>query len=159
MSSNPDYGKMTAVQLKKILSAGGLELDALREMLRAAWAVPNGRGESVAADIWRTVVERSSQQAGSGDSAAVGTKAPELGTADAARLALLRTTFTAEAEILAKWGMTPALPAEGRDRVASWWRTRLGRDSDAMGRSVDALERDLVLLASEAALRSAEGAS
>lgn len=159
MSSNADYGKMTAVQLKKTLAGGGLELDALRDILRAAWAVPNGKGEPIAADAWRAIRERFGQQEGGGASPAVAACGPVLGTTDADRLALLRTTFTTEAEILAKWGMTPALPAEGRDRVASWWRTRLGRGSDAMGRSVDALERDLVLLAREAALRSAEDAS
>ena len=78
--------------------------------------------------------------------------APPLGRADADRLALLRTTFTAEAEILAKWGITPSLPADARATVVAWWRSRLTRVPDAMGRTIEVLDRDLAAVAREGAL-------
>ena len=153
------HANMTTVQLKKQLSAGGHDLESLHGMLRAAWAIPNGKGEAVAGEIWKELVATAQKQVPAGGRASAAAPAPLLGRADADRLALLRTTFTAEAEILAKWGITPGLPADARATVVAWWRSRLTRVPDAMGRTIEALDRDLAAVTREGALRAAEQAS
>jgi len=150
---------MTTVQLKRRLSNGGNDLEALRAMLRDAWAIPNGKGEDVAGAIWQAIVAAAAKRVPAGGGGSEVATAYPLGTADADRLALLRTTFTAEAEILAKWGMTPSLPTAGRAVVVEWWRAQLTLVPDAMGRSADTLDRDRAAAAREAVLRLQESAS
>lgn len=147
---------VTTVQLKKQFSVGGHDLETLHWMLRAAWAIPNGKGESVAGDIWKELLVTARKQVPAGGEAPTVVPALPLGRGDADRLALLRTTFTAEGEILARWGMTPGLPAEARDTVIAWWRSQLNRVPDAMGRTIDALDRDLAAVTREGALRAPE---
>jgi hypothetical protein len=55
--------------------------------------------------------------------------------------------------------MTPGLPADARAAVVAWWRSRLTRVPDAMGRTIEALDRDLAAVTREGALRAAEQAS
>jgi len=153
------HANMTTVQLKKQLSAGGHDLESLHGMLRAAWAIPNGKGEAVAGELFQELVATAQKQGPAGGRAPAAAPAPSLGRADAERLALLRTTFTAEAEILAKWGITPGLPADARATVVAWWRSRLSRVPDAMGRTIEALDRELAAATREGALRAAEQAS
>lgn len=57
-------------------------------------------------------------------------------------LATLRATFTLEAELLARWGMTPAMPEDLQEAVFRLWADRLGTGEDRFGRSVAALNRD-----------------
>jgi hypothetical protein len=153
------HANMTSVQLKKQLAAGGHDLETLHGMLRTAWAIPNGKGEAVAGEIWKEIVATARKQVPTGGGAPTVAPASPLGRADADRLALLRTTFTAEAEILARWGMTPGLPADARAAVVAWWRSRLNRVPDAMGRTIDALDRDLDAVTREGALRAPEPGS
>jgi hypothetical protein len=61
----------------------------------------------------------------------------------AQRLAALRETYTEESEILAKWGITTALPADMRTATLSQWATKLGDKPDVFGRSIAALEVDI----------------
>jgi hypothetical protein len=60
---------------------------------------------------------------------------------------LLRETFTFEAEILAKWGMTPTLPKEMVQLVFTSWRKLLKGGPDERGRSLGLLEQDMAKLA------------
>jgi hypothetical protein len=64
---------------------------------------------------------------------------------------LLRETFTVESEILARWGMTTALPRELRDLMFSEWRRRLARQAGTHGRSMERLEADVERLRTETA--------
>ena len=64
---------------------------------------------------------------------------------------LLRETFTVESEILARWGMTTALPRELRDLMFSEWRRRLARKPGTHGRSMERLEADVERLRTETA--------
>ena len=61
---------------------------------------------------------------------------------------LLRETFTLEAEILARWGMTPTLPKEIKKLVIVEWRKLLKGGPDDRGRSIKMLELDMLKLAS-----------
>lgn len=61
---------------------------------------------------------------------------------------LLRETFTLDAEILARWGMTAAMPDDLRKLVIAEWRKVLKAGADDRGRSVEMLEIDLAKLAS-----------
>lgn len=60
---------------------------------------------------------------------------------------LLRETFTFEAEILAKWGMTPTLPKEMVQLVFTSWRKLLKGGPDERGRNLGLLEQDMAMLA------------
>ncbi len=60
---------------------------------------------------------------------------------------LLRETFTLEAEILARWGMTPAVPKEIEKLVLAEWRKLLKGGPDDRGRSIETLEMDISKLA------------
>ena len=62
---------------------------------------------------------------------------------------LLRETFTLEAEILARWGMTPAAPKEIEKLVFAEWRKLLKGGPDDRGRSMEMLEEDISKLASQ----------
>jgi len=61
---------------------------------------------------------------------------------------LLRETFTLEAEILARWGMTAAMPDDLRKLVIAEWRKVLKAGADDRGRSIEMLEINLAKLAS-----------
>jgi len=61
---------------------------------------------------------------------------------------LLRETFTFEAEILARWGVTPTLPREIAQSVFAAWRKLLKSGPDERGRSLELLEQDMAKLAS-----------
>lgn len=68
------------------------------------------------------------------------------------RFELLRSTFTIEGEILARWGMTSSMPPEIEAQVFSSWRKSLEQGSvDSLGRSMVSLEEDLKRLAEERA--------
>ena len=60
-----------------------------------------------------------------------------------AQLEVLRTTFTAQAEILARWGLTEALPLPLREAIMHEWSRIVGDDPDQLGRSRKRLARDL----------------
>lgn len=61
----------------------------------------------------------------------------------------LRLTFTVEAELLARWGMTPLMPPDMQELVFGEWRNRLLPGPDALGRSVESLETDQRRIADE----------
>ena len=58
------------------------------------------------------------------------------------RYEALRAAFTTEAEFLARWGMTPAMPDDLRSEVYAWWERRLGASADELGRSLASLVND-----------------
>ncbi len=60
---------------------------------------------------------------------------------------LLRETFTFEAEVLARWGITPTLPKEIAQSVFAAWRKLLKSGPDERGRSLELLEQDMAKLA------------
>jgi len=62
------------------------------------------------------------------------------------RLAVLRETYTEEAEILARWGITTALPDEMRTQFLDQWKAKLTDESDRFGRSRATLEVDTARL-------------
>lgn len=64
----------------------------------------------------------------------------------AQRLAVLRETYTEEAEFLARWGMTSALPGDMRAQVFKLWKSRLAGQPDEFGRSLASLEVDTARL-------------
>lgn len=67
------------------------------------------------------------------------------------RYSALRATFTAEAEILSRWGMTSLAPPPVRDAVFRYWQETLLDPSGQhpLGLSCEDLERDIEALASE----------
>jgi hypothetical protein len=69
----------------------------------------------------------------------------------ASLLATLRATFTLEAELLARWGMTPAMPEDLREAVFRLWAERVGVGEDQFGRSASTLQRDRRRLSEEKA--------
>ena len=64
----------------------------------------------------------------------------------------LRTTFTAESELLARWGMTPALPEDLQELVFSEWRKRLADGGGPAWLSAEALAQDRGRIAQERAI-------
>ena len=88
----------------------------------------------------------------------LGTKA--LPSADAAILQIeleefkkhyrvLRETFTLEGEILARWGMTAAMPRDLEANVFERWAKLVSVQEDDFGRSVVSLKRDIKILKEE----------
>jgi len=65
------------------------------------------------------------------------------------RYEVLRTTFTLEAEWLARWGMTGAMPLELQGKVFDLWKATLSEVPDLFGRTQQQLERDQSQLAVE----------
>ena len=63
-----------------------------------------------------------------------------------ARYDALRATFSERGEILSRWGMTDALPAEMAEVLAQMWAKRVGEDEDAAGRSCKKLRADMTYL-------------
>jgi hypothetical protein len=66
-------------------------------------------------------------------------------------LEILRAAFTLEAELLARWGMTAAMPEELREAVFRLWAERVGVGEDQFGRSASTLQRDRRRLSEEKA--------
>lgn len=64
----------------------------------------------------------------------------------AQRLAALRETYTEEAEVLARWGITTALPNDMRTQLLAQWKTRMTDQPDQFGRSRVVLEADTARL-------------
>lgn len=64
----------------------------------------------------------------------------------AQRLAALRETYTEEAEVLARWGITTALPNDMRAQLLAQWKTRMTDQPDQFGRSRAVLEADTARL-------------
>lgn len=68
----------------------------------------------------------------------------------------LRATFTVEAELLARWGMTPALPQEIQDLVFEEWIKRLTSPGNESKRIVESIAEDRIRIVRERdALRGA----
>lgn len=67
------------------------------------------------------------------------------------RYMALRATFTAEAEVLSRWGMTSLAPPPLRTVVFEWWRETLQQTGEQhpLGLSREDLERDLGTLKNE----------
>lgn len=61
----------------------------------------------------------------------------------------LRLTFTVEAELLARWGMTPSMPLDMQELIFTEWAKRLPQAPDVLGRSVESLEADQSRIADE----------
>lgn len=76
------------------------------------------------------------------------TTIPETDRSTEQRYELLRETFTFEAEIMARWGVTPTLPKEMAQSVFTAWRKLLKSGPDERGRSLELLEQDMAKLAS-----------
>jgi len=55
---------------------------------------------------------------------------------------LLRATFTVEAEVLARWGMTSAMPQDLQELVFGEWMKRLSEEPDEAARSTWTLQED-----------------
>lgn len=66
-----------------------------------------------------------------------------------ARYGSLRATFTLEGEILARWGMTPDLPAEIEKVVFDMWRRLLSTYSDRPSCTVQGIGVYLCRLSAE----------
>ena len=62
---------------------------------------------------------------------------------------VLRETFTLEGEILARWGMTAAIPRDLEAKVFELWAKLVSVDEDDFGRSVVSLQRDIKILKEE----------
>lgn len=81
-------------------------------------------------------------------SSSIGQRPPAAGSGASASQApidyeLLRKSFTAESELLARWGMTASIPDDLMERVFSNWVERLTSTPDQWGRTVDSARRDL----------------
>jgi hypothetical protein len=56
---------------------------------------------------------------------------------------VLRETFTEDSELLARWGLTSALPVEMRNTVLEEWARRVGVSPDEFGRTTEQLRVDV----------------
>lgn len=56
---------------------------------------------------------------------------------------ILRETFTEDSEILARWGLTAAMPAEMQKTVFKEWARRVGAGPDEFGRTIERLRSDI----------------
>jgi len=65
------------------------------------------------------------------------------------RFELLRQTFTLEGEVLARWGMTPALPREFRKLVFDLWVEWLRNGGTDAQRTPERMEQDIRKLEAE----------
>jgi hypothetical protein len=74
------------------------------------------------------------------------------GSVGDAALSRLRSTFTEEGELLARWGMTPSLPRHLQQLLIAAWREELRKAPTFDGKSTSELEADLKRVA---ALRNA----
>jgi len=63
-------------------------------------------------------------------------------------LAALRETYTEGSEILARWEVTTAMPADLFDVVVAWWEEVLTDEPDRLGRSVSRLSDDVARIRS-----------
>lgn len=70
-------------------------------------------------------------------------------TALAAKYEALRATFTLEAELLSRWGMTPLLPRDFQDLLFEAWRKRLETSTEGFEWTLETLSGDLVRIAHE----------
>lgn len=71
------------------------------------------------------------------------------------QLEVLRTTFTLESEILARWGITAALPCDLRRSVLQQWDRIVSDEPDHLGRSRARLAADIESLGHIAASEKA----
>ncbi len=62
---------------------------------------------------------------------------------------LLRATFNIEGELLARWGMTSAIPKEFEETIFDAWSKALTAGDDEFGRTIEQLTSDLEKLKSE----------
>jgi hypothetical protein len=69
------------------------------------------------------------------------------------QLDVLRTTFSLESEILARWGVTETLPCEIRQMVLRHWGGIVTDEPDRLGRSTTRLASDIRRLDELAAAR------
>lgn len=67
------------------------------------------------------------------------------------RYEILRATFTLEAELLARWGMTPLLPTDLQNLVFEEWRKKLNASTEGFDRTLETLKRDRARIAQERA--------
>ena len=74
------------------------------------------------------------------------------------RLAILRETYTEGAEVLARWGLTTAVPSPLFDVVVEWWREVVGERPDRFGRTRSRLEEDVARVKSLGAIAEGVGA-
>jgi hypothetical protein len=63
-----------------------------------------------------------------------------------ARYETLRATFSERGEILARWGITDALPGDMKEQVALIWSDRVTDKEDAVGRTLKKLASDMKYL-------------
>lgn len=56
---------------------------------------------------------------------------------------ILRETFTEDSEILARWGLTTALPVEMQKTIFKEWARRVGASPDEFGRTIERLRSDV----------------
>lgn len=65
------------------------------------------------------------------------------------RYEVLRETFTAESELLARWGMTSLMPTTLREEVFTFWSRLLSQGQHPAGLTLADLENDLTTLRNE----------
>ncbi len=63
-----------------------------------------------------------------------------------ARYETLRATFSERGEILARWGITDALPSDMKEQVALMWSGRVTDEEDGVGRTLKKLVSDMEYL-------------
>lgn len=152
------YAKLEVKELKELVQSDPGLVDAV--------VVELGRRTTKAAHRLRKELERGKDRTGASQTSGrrpVGVKAradtesrtalivPEPQRRDLDdRIAFLRGTFTPEAELLARWGMTPEMPMELQRQVFELWRRRLEESGpDATGPTMEELDRDLKSLPPE----------
>jgi hypothetical protein len=64
------------------------------------------------------------------------------------RVAIFEKIYGRRGELLARWGMTDAMPDELRDRVFEMWREELAGGPKGLSRDLRRLEDDVRALAS-----------
>jgi hypothetical protein len=72
-------------------------------------------------------------------------------------LAALRETYSEGSEILARWGLTTAIPAALFDVVVTWWEESLTDEPDRFGRSKSRLSGDVARIRSLGSLGGDDG--
>lgn len=156
MANERPYRMMSIDDLTGRIRGSASNKVLLDEVARELEHRSTNRAKALAREVERLRIALSQQKPGplSPETKAPAARAlvPEPAAGDiGARYESLRATFTAEAEILARWGLTALAPDDLQNHVFAYWRNMLGRnrDSHPLGLGAADLARDIKALTDE----------
>lgn len=161
MTGERPYSNLLHVDLKAKVDGSAGDPALLRDVLHELSFRKTGRARSLASRVKALLASPSTDASAPGEAnktsateptwsdQASSTDAPHIDLAS--RYAALRSTFTAEAEILARWGLTSLAPPALRDTVVRYWQDEFHKSGGQhpLGLDEEDLRRDLEALGEE----------